>query len=153
MKKILISLTIATGIAYSISAYAEKNYSVKNEVENSFKKWQESIDSEIPENIVKLYDKNSVLLATLAPEPLISNEAKQEYFKNLVKRENLDVKVNKEFIEVLDNNTASVSGIYTFSFTENGKKIELPARYSFVYEKKDGDWKIITHHSSVVPKI
>ena len=47
--------------------------------------------------------------------------------------------------------TAINTGYYTFSFLKDGESKSLPARYSFVYVKRNGDWKIVDHHSSKVP--
>ena len=48
-------------------------------------------------------------------------------------------------------NVAINDGFYNFSYTENSQHKELKARYSFTYLKESGSWKIIDHHSSVVP--
>jgi hypothetical protein len=48
-------------------------------------------------------------------------------------------------------NTAINTGYYTFSFTKDGEAKTIPARYSFVYLKRDGRWMIVDHHSSAMP--
>jgi len=53
---------------------------------------------------------------------------------------------------VLDEDHALVSGLYTFRVNEGGAPVVIPARYSFVYEKDDGKWMIVEHHSSKVPE-
>ena len=40
-------------------------------------------------------------------------------------------------------------GIYEFAFQDNSK---VRARYSFLYTKEDGEWKIKHHHSSGMPE-
>ncbi|MCT8368189.1 nuclear transport factor 2 family protein, partial [Xanthomonas citri] len=34
-----------------------------------------------------------------------------------------------------------------------GNKSSVQARYTFVYEKRDGKWLIINHHSSAMPEV
>ncbi|MNG32396.1 Calcium/calmodulin dependent protein kinase II Association [compost metagenome] len=46
------------------------------------------------------------------------------------------------------------SGVYTFTLTQaDGSKREVQARYTFLYERLDGQWKIINHHSSAMPEV
>jgi hypothetical protein len=67
-------------------------------------------------------------------------------------REGLNVRFDEQNIRILDTNTASNSGLYTFSFVQDGKIVEVPARYTFLYEKQDDQWLILEHHSSLRPE-
>jgi hypothetical protein len=50
-------------------------------------------------------------------------------------------------------NDAFDVGIYTFTVKgPDGKITEVPARYSFIYEFRDGKWQIAHHHSSAMPE-
>jgi hypothetical protein len=42
------------------------------------------------------------------------------------------------------------AGVYEFTMGATGDKVM--ARYSFVYVKEDGEWKIANHHSSAMPE-
>ena len=42
------------------------------------------------------------------------------------------------------------AGVYKFTMGVDGSEVE--ARYSFVYIKEDGEWKIAHHHSSAMPE-
>lgn len=42
------------------------------------------------------------------------------------------------------------SGVYEFSFGADGSTVK--GRYSFMYTKENGQWKILHHHSSVMPE-
>jgi uncharacterized protein (TIGR02246 family) len=70
----------------------------------------------------------------------------------LTQKPDLQVVFNNQNVRVLDENTATNSGLYTFSFTENGKTVEVPARYTFLYEKRGDRWMIVEHHSSIRPE-
>ena len=47
--------------------------------------------------------------------------------------------------------TAVNAGTYDFTIFPEGKSRTVPARYSFTYRKKDGQWVIVEHHSSLKP--
>ena len=47
---------------------------------------------------------------------------------------------------------AIVDGTYTFELNDDyGSRDSVPARYTFVLRKVNGEWKIAAHHSSVNP--
>jgi hypothetical protein len=48
-------------------------------------------------------------------------------------------------------NTITDAGVYTFRIIDAGKTEYVPARYTFVYENRDGEWLIAHHHSSLMP--
>ena len=55
-------------------------------------------------------------------------------------------------IRVYGGDTAVNTGYYTFSYEKDGATKSLPARYSFTLVKRDGEWQIVDHHSSAMPK-
>ncbi|NEK64408.1 MAG: SgcJ/EcaC family oxidoreductase, partial [Xanthomonas perforans] len=62
--------------------------------------------------------------------------------------------VNYRTVRVLDDDSAVDAGVYTFTLTDkHGNKSNVQARYTFVYEKRDGKWLIINHHSSAMPEV
>ena len=98
--------------------------------------------------IILLYSNNAVLLATFNKDILQGKGNIMPYFVNLFKKENLKVVFDDKPIITPVDDAFVVSGNYTFSFTENGKRIEEKARYSYVIENR----KIVNHHSSVRPE-
>jgi len=122
------------------------------EVNAAFSNWRKALSSGKAENVVNLYAKDAILLATLAAKPLTTQEQRTEYFTKLTAKTKLTATVNEEHVKLLDEHNAVISGLYTFRFEEAGKTIEIPARYSFVFEKENGQWMIVEHHSSKVPQ-
>jgi hypothetical protein len=119
----------------------------RDDVDALFAAWQVAVSSGHPEQVVDLYDKDAILVPTLAPNPVSTQEGRFEYFSHLMQKPNLKVEINSEIYQKLDRKNAVISGLYDFKF-DGG---HVPARYTFVFEKKHGNWVIVEHHSSMIP--
>src|SRR6266487_1397150 len=42
------------------------------------------------------------------------------------------------------------SGLYTFSYTKDGKEVRVPARFTFVFRRSPAGWLIVSFFSSVI---
>lgn len=124
----------------------------ENQIAAATSAWREAIDSRDAKRVAALYDPEALLYATFQsrvdnPKDLLS------YFKHLAENENLKVKFHRQDIRCFSDEVAINSGLYTFSYTKkNGEPVSIPARYTLVYMKENGTWKIIEHHSSVNPE-
>ena len=107
-------------------------------------KWINAIKDGNPKEVVNLYHNDGILLGTFSNKERIGHELILEYFENLLKSP-VDVEIVSEHPHVLELATVN-SGLY--NFVTNGKTIN--ARFSFVYHKNNAEWKIISHHSSVM---
>ena len=72
------------------------------------------------------------------------------YFHKLTQNPNLKATVQTEKIHTFADGGAD-SGLYTFSYTKDGKEVRVPARFTFVFHRTPAGWLIVSHHSSVVP--
>ena len=108
-------------------------------------KWVGAIKSGDPKQVVSLYRDDGILLGTFSNKERVGHELVLEYFENLLKSP-VEVEIVSEHPHVYVDSAVN-SGHY--NFVTNGKTIN--ARFSFVYHK-DGEWKIISHHSSVMPE-
>jgi hypothetical protein len=43
------------------------------------------------------------------------------------------------------------TGFYTRTSVQDGKEVKNPARFTFVYQLRQGKWMIVEHHSSALP--
>ncbi len=150
MKKLLFATAI-TALIWQTPASANEYKAEEKEVEAAFTSWRKALASGKAENVVNLYAKDAVLLATLSQKPITNQKDRMDYFNVLTAKPKLAASLTGQHIRMLDEDDAVISGLYTFSFEEGGKKVEIPARYSFVYEKQNSKWLIVEHHSSKEP--
>ena len=117
-------------------------------------KWVNAIKSGDPKQVTDLYHEDAILLGTFSNKERIGHTLILEYFENLLKSP-VEVEIVSEHFSTSE--TLSVnSGLY--NFVTEGKTIN--ARFSFVYalfnvksEKySQVEWKIVSHHSSVMPE-
>ena len=109
-------------------------------------KWVAAIKSGDTKQVTSLYHSDGILLGTFSNKERGVHELILEYFENLLKSP-VDVEIVSEHPHVLEL-AAVNSGLY--NFITNGKTIN--ARFSFVYHKDNAEWKIVSHHSSVMPE-
>ena len=108
--------------------------------------WVKKIRTNDPKQVVELYHDDGLLLGTFSDKERIGQNLILEYFENLLKSK-VDVEIvtqHKHESEFVETN----SGLY--NFIVNGKTVN--ARFSFVFIKIGDDWKILSHHSSVLPE-
>lgn len=157
-----LPLVLATSITFAKTP-ADDAALVK-QAYNTWVKTVESANGNATE-VAVLYAPNAVLLPTLSPEIKIklSNDTSQElydftssdirqYFVAFTKLKNLKAQTEKLYTQVF-NDVAINTGLYTFEYLDDkGNKVDVPARFTFVYEKINGKWLIINHHSSYLPE-
>ena len=107
--------------------------------------WVGAVKSGDAKQVVSLYRNNGILLGTFSNKERVGHELILEYFENLLKSP-VEVQIVSENPHIFES-AAVNSGHY--NFVTGGKTIN--ARFSFVYHKNNADWKIISHHSSVMP--
>ena len=110
------------------------------------KKWTDAVKNGDPKQVTTLYLDNGILLGTFSNKERVGHELIFEYFENLLKSP-VEVHIVSENPHVFGS-AAVNSGLY--NFVREGKTVN--ARFSFVYNKNNEEWKIISHHSSVMPE-
>lgn len=122
------------------------------QVEQAFDSWLLAVNSGSSEAVMKLYEKDAVLLPTLSPKVHNTPELRKDYFNQFTSKPNIKGTVNEKHIRVF-RDIAINSGLYTFTFTKDGETVSVPARFSFVYHKTPHGWLIVDHHSSRLPEV
>jgi uncharacterized protein (TIGR02246 family) len=121
----------------------------KKEIRSLFDRWNKSLQTGDPKQVLKNYANSSILLPTLSNKVRISNQEKLDYFEHFLAKKPVG-KIELSSVE-LDCNTAFDAGIYQFTF---GDGSTAKARYSYTYKWFPAvkEWLITSHHSSLMPE-
>ncbi len=119
-----------------------------DEVKALFGKWNDALATGDSSVVASRYTQSPVLLATVSDTPRTDFDSVKDYFDSFLLKEPQG-KIVQGFINIGEG-WASDTGIYEFTMGATGDVVK--ARYSFVYVKEDGEYKIQHHHSSVMPE-
>lgn len=104
-----------------------------------------------PDKVTALFDDDAVLLATVASVPRTTPATVRDYFVKFL----LGSPVGKIETSTIKGgcNWALRAGTWTVTLTDaaTGAKTDVKARYTFLYQFEEGQWKIEHLHSSVLP--
>ena len=117
--------------------------------EELFERWNKALESGDARRVSQCYADDAVLLPTVSNVPRLSRSEIQDYFEHFLQKKPLG-KVDQRNVK-FGCNKITDAGIYTFRVIDGGKTEYVPARYTFVYENRDGEWLIAHHHSSLMP--
>ncbi|BEM85465.1 cag pathogenicity island protein Cag5 (plasmid) [Serratia marcescens] len=117
------------------------------EIEGLFEKWNNTLKTGDARKVNNNYLSNAVLLPTLSNKVRLTDAERIDYFNNFLKK-GPEGKIDSRTI-LSGCNHAIDSGNYTFIFSDNSM---VYARYTFTYAWDGRDWKISSHHSSIMPE-
>lgn len=123
----------------------------EKEIAGLFDRWNAALATGKTSEVVKLYAPNGNLQPTVSNKIRATPKEIGDYFDHFLALKPKGT-INYRQIRVLDENTAFDSGAYTFDIIKDGKPSKVRARYTYVYEKINGDWKIMNHHSLAMPE-
>jgi uncharacterized protein (TIGR02246 family) len=117
-----------------------------------FDRWNASLATNKPDTVVKNYATDAVLLPTKENGPLIGPHAIRGYFVHFLAKHPQGA-ITERTIGI-GCNMVFDAGTYTFTLDgdDQGSRVQLPARYTYIYEPRGGQWLIVHHHSSAMPE-
>ena len=138
---------------YVYRTVAQAPANVKDrEIAGLFDRWNSVLQTGNAQSMVDLYAPDAVLQPTMSNQLRTTPDQIKDYFEHFMALKPAG-QINYREISQLGSNVALDSGVYTFTLTEaTGKIRQVQARYTFVYEQVDGQWKILNHHSSAMPE-
>jgi uncharacterized protein (TIGR02246 family) len=124
----------------------------QQEIAALFDRWNASLATHEADKVTANYAPDAVLLATVSNTPRTNGAEIKDYFVHFLER-NPQGTIDTRTIRI-GCNSASDVGTYTFRLSGKtpGTTDIVKARYSFIYELRDGKWVIVHHHSSAMPE-
>lgn len=144
--------TFAAGVGVAGSG-KQSEKPTKAEIAAQFDGWNKALRTGDPGTVADRYGKDAVLLPTVSDKVRSNQAGIVGYFEKFLENKPVGKKLETH-INILDHDSAVDAGVYEFTLTDpdSGDQRVVKARYSYTYEKYDGEWKIVNHHSSVMPE-
>lgn len=146
MKALIAVLALLAG-ALPAGARADD----RSDVEAATLRWIDAFNRRSSTDIVALYAPDAVFFGTSSPVLRDRPELVRDYFKSLATMADAVISMGDHRVQVFGR-VAINTGYYTRTAMQDGKEVKNPARFSFVYEKRGGQWLIVNHHSSAFPQ-
>ena len=120
--------------------------------QDNFKRWNDALQTKDYEKVASLYDTEDLsFLPTVSPEFVRDDIKTKEYFKNFLQKLP-DGTITADDVKPAGPDAYLHSGMYTFMTGPEDARVPVEARFSYMWKLRDGEWKIVHHHSSAVPE-
>lgn len=132
---------------YALALQANQRQS---EILDLLQNWVSGVKKKAVGQVTSCYSQNAALWGSITKRLRCDEEGIRNYFSEFFEGDKKDLKVKFKEIEVSEiAGLPVVSGVYIFTWKDDqGQKMALPARYTFVLAKRNGQWKIEDHHST-----
>ncbi len=120
----------------------------QNEVLNLFQRWNAALATGNPDEVTALYAEDAILLPTVSNRVRHNHAEIRDYFVSFLQKQPQGV-IDESNVRALSDDLAINSGVYTFTF---GNGDSVTARFTYLYRRINGEWKIAEHHSSAMPE-
>ena len=120
-------------------------------LQNNFKIWNDALLAKDYEKVAALYSsKNLSFLPTVSPKFIRDGQSTREYFMEFLKKLP-DGTITADDVQNYGEDAYLHTGLYTFLTGPADNRQPVEARFSYMWRKVDGAWKIVHHHSSALP--
>ena len=139
----------AAPVTEKIRALQTDGKPTEDQVRSWFGLWDEALATLDSSVVAEMYGTGATLLPTLSDEVRTDVAGIKDYFDKFLANEPRG-EIVEGYIEIGDDWATDI-GIYQFTFGTDGSVVQ--GRYSYFYEpQEDGTWKILHHHSSMMPE-
>ena len=118
---------------------------------SNFEAWTGAVHSENPKRVAELFCERAIFLPTLSGKMRSGPEEAEDYFRHFLEKRPTCSLVEDKFM-MLSDKAYCHTGIYEFVIDESGKRVVVPARFSFIWSyEEEIEWRILHFHSSLRP--
>ena len=122
-------------------------------MQENFKNWNEALKAQDYEKVASLYSSTDLsFLPTVSPKFIRDRHSTKQYFMDFLKRLP-DGTITADNVQSYGTDAYLHSGLYTFMTGPAENRQAVEARFSYMWRKVEGAWKIVHHHSSAVPMV
>lgn len=122
----------------------------EQEIQQATAAWVEAYNARDAVRIAALYAPDATFWGTRSDALRITPREIAAYFEESVANPTLRVTIDQQSIRVYGD-VAFNAGTYTVSDRKSAEEVKTPGRFSFVFNKRNGQWLIVHHHSSRMP--
>jgi hypothetical protein len=141
---------IMLGFRQKLLARKTSNAANETAVLEALQKWISTVNSRQPSAVSRLYSDDAVFLPTLSHPRIHGSMDRTTYFAKLLGKSGFRVDILELDLQILGD-VGVCSGIYDFDYAFRGDDTRLEARFSMVFQRINGVYRIVNHHSSQVP--
>jgi uncharacterized protein (TIGR02246 family) len=145
MRNLLLAISLIMAAPVTVIA------GPKEDAYQVVEKFKKAFDASDVQGIVSLFASDAVFLGTVSPKLATKTDEIKAYFQAIKTDTPRTVEIGEYSTLILSDSVVVFAGMDQFSSTRNGKKIDLPARFTLVVTKGAQEWHISHFHSSARP--
>ncbi len=120
--------------------------------QENFNAWNDALKEKDFEKVAALYSSTDLsFLPTVSPKFIRDGQSTKEYFMEFLKKLP-DGTITSDNVQRFGPDAYLHTGMYTFLTGPAESRTPVEARFSYMWRKVEGVWKIVHHHSSALPK-
>ncbi len=121
-------------------------------MQDNFKTWNDALIAKDYEKVADLYSSTDLsFLPTVSPKFIRDGQSTREYFMEFLKKLP-EGTITSDNVQTYGEDAYLHTGLYSFMTGPAENRQPVEARFSYMWRKVDGVWKIVHHHSSALPK-
>ena len=125
---------------------------MENIAQSNFEIWNHALATKDPDVVAALYSEEVSFLPTLSSKFIKGGTEAKGYFQHFLEKSPIG-EIVEERVQSLGDDAYLHSGKYNFTLGPDDQRQVVEARFTFAWKKDNQrEWKIIHHHSSIMPK-